>query len=102
MRGYQSYKMQAVQARFQLAVRKIVERHRTNGEVLTWRLVHKIEKEAIDMLKKSGDLESQYIKRVRLSEWGFIPEVDEPVELPERVPLPTALTVIEQAYHSYH
>jgi hypothetical protein len=102
MKGFEAYKLHAVQARLNLAIKSIVERYRTDGRVLTWRLVHQIEREALQLLEEAGDLDRKYIRMMRMSQWGFIPVVDEPVELEKQDSLPPALTLIDQAYRSLH
>ncbi|RJF96464.1 DUF2471 family protein [Noviherbaspirillum cavernae] len=100
--GYKLYKLHAVKERLALAVNTIVERHRTAGDVLTWRLVHQIESEALDMLMQSRDLDVEYIRMVRSSRWGYVPRVDEPADLETHDELPVALTLIQHAYHTSH
>ncbi len=100
--GYKLYKLHAVKERLALAVNVIVDRHRTAGNVLTWRLVHEIENEALDMLERSQDLDAEYIHMVRSSRWGYVPDVDEPADLATPAELPVALTLIQQAYHTSH
>lgn len=102
MRGLETYKLHAVQERLNLAIRSIVERYRTDGQVLTWRLAHQIEREALRMLEEAGDLERRYIRMMRMSEWGFIPKVDEPVEFEQEDAVPPALCLIEKAYRALH
>lgn len=102
MRGFEAYKLHAVQARLNLAIRSIVERYRTDGKILTWRLVHQIEQEAMHILKAAGDLDLKYIRMMRMSQWGYVPDVDEPVEFGTQESLPTALSLIDQAFRSLH
>ena len=102
MKGFEIYKLHAVQARLDLAIKAIVERHRTEGKVLTWRLVHQIEREALHILEEAGDLDRKYIRMMRMSQWGFIPRADEPVEFERHAPIPVALSLIDHAYHSSH
>jgi hypothetical protein len=102
MKGFEGYKLHAVQERLNLAIRSIVERHRTDGQILTWRLAHQIEQEALHILKEAGDLDRRYIRMMRMSQWGYIPKVDEPVEFEEHESLPPALSLIGQAYRSLH
>jgi hypothetical protein len=70
--------------------------------VLTWRLVHEIENEALGMLERSSDLDSEYIQMVRSSRWGYVPDIDEPADLDPQQELPVALTLIQHAYHTSH
>jgi hypothetical protein len=100
--GYKLYKLHAVKERLALAVNSIVERHRTAGEVLTWKLIHQIENEALAMLERARDLDEEYIEMVRSSQWGYVPDVDEPADLDASEELPVALTLIQQAYHTSH
>jgi len=100
--GYKLYKLQAVKERLALAVNSIVERHRTAGKVLTWRLVHQIENEALEMLMRSHDLDLEYIRMVRSSRWGYVPDDDVPADLATPAELPVALTLIQHAYHTSH
>lgn len=102
MPGYEAYKMHAVEARLRLAINTVVEHYRTNGQTLTWRLVHQIEREAVKILEQSGDLDRKYIRRVRTSTWGYVPKVNQPVELEGLESLPPALSMIDYAYHSFH
>jgi hypothetical protein len=103
MKGhFEGYKLQAVKARLALAVNRIVERHRTSGEVLTWRLVHEIEKEALKTLEAAGDLDIEYIRMVRSSRWGSVPRVNQPADLSAQEALPITLTYIHNAYHTSH
>lgn len=102
MKGFEAYKLHAVQARLHLAIKSIVERYRTDGKVLTWRLAHEIEGEALRVLEEAGDLERKYIRMMRMSYWGFIPRIDEPVQIDGQDAIPTALSLIDRAYHSFH
>jgi hypothetical protein len=102
MKGFEAYKLHAVQARLDLAIQSIVERHRTEGKILTWRLVHQIEREAMRVLEEAGDLERRYIRMMRMSQWGYIPRIDEPVEFSQRDAVPPALNLINRAYRSSH
>jgi hypothetical protein len=102
MKGYEGHKMHAVQQRLLLAVNSIVERHRTNGQVLTWLLVHEIEREALKTLEQAGDLDIRYIRRMRSSRWGWVPKVDQPADLQSHTSLPIALTMIQDAYFTSH
>lgn len=102
MRGFEAYKLHAVQERLNLAIKSIVERHRTEGRILTWRLVHQIEREAMHVLEKSGDLERKYLRMMRMSYWGYIPRADEPVEFSRDEAMPAALNLIDHAYRSLH
>jgi len=99
---FEGYKLNAVKERLALAVNSIAERHRTEGRVLTWRLVHEIEKEAIKTLEQAGDLDIKYIRMVRSSRWGYVPKVDQVADLKSHKALPVALTMIQNAYYSYH
>ena len=102
MRGFEFYKLHAVQERLHLAIKSIVERYRTDGKILTWRLAHQIEREALHVLEKAGDLDRKYIRMMRMSQWGYIPKLDEPVEFEEHESLPPALSLIGQVYRSLH
>lgn len=102
MRGFEGYKFHAVRERLHLAVNSIVERHRTAGRVLTWRLVHEIEREALKTLEQAGDLDRKYIRMMRSSRWGYVPKVDEPADLKGHKVLPAALTMIQDAYLTSH
>lgn len=99
---YEGYKLNAVKERLALAVSEITARHRTDGRVLTWRLIHEIEKEALKTLEQAGDLERKYIRMVRSSRWGYVPRVNEVADLTRHDALPVALTYIRNAYYSYH
>ena len=85
-----------------LAVNRIVERHRSNGRILTWRLIYEIEQEALQTLVRAGDLDPRYIRMIRSSRWGYVPRVDEPADLDTPDELPIALTMIRKAYSSLH
>jgi hypothetical protein len=102
MKLFEGHKLIAVKERLALAVNEIVERHRTAGQVLTWRLVHEIEKEALKKLERAGDLDVKYIRMVRSSRWGYVPRIDQPADLQSHEELPVALTVIRKAYHTFH
>lgn len=102
MKGYEGYKLHAVKARLARAVNTIVERHRTAGQVLTWKLVHDIENEALRTLEHAGDLDIRYIRMMRSSRWGTVPKVDQPANLRHHKVLPEALTMIRHAYHMSH
>lgn len=102
MKLFEGHKLHAVQARLAIAVDAIVERHRTAGRVLTWRLVHEIEKEALRTLEQAGDLDMRYIRMVRSSRWGYVPKVNQPADLQSHESLPVALTMIRKAYHTVH
>ena len=94
--------MFAVRERMALAVNSIVERHRSEGRVLTWRLIHEIEREALQTLEKAGDLDARYIRMVRSSRWGYVPRVDEPADLDGFEELPIAVSMIGKAYRALH
>jgi hypothetical protein len=64
--------------------------------------VHEIEKEAIDSLKKAGDLDARYIRMMRSSRWGYVPKVDEPADLEAQEELPEVVSMIQDAYHTLH
>lgn len=102
MKLFEGHKLHAVEARLERAVDAIVERHRTEGRVLTWRLVHEIEKEALKTLEQAGDLDLKYIRMVRSSRWGYVPRVNQPADLKNHASLPVALTMISKAYHTLH
>lgn len=102
MKGFEGHKFIAVKERLNLVVNTIVERHRTAGKVLTWRLVHEIEKEALKTLEQAGDLDRQYIHMMRSSRWGYIPKGDEPAEIPGNATLPEAVSMIQNAYQTSH
>jgi hypothetical protein len=102
MKLFEGHMLVAVKERLALAVNAIVERHRTAGEVLTWRLVHQIEKEALETLERAGDLDVKYIRMVRSSRWGYVPRINQPADLEGHEELPVALTMIQNAYHTYH
>jgi hypothetical protein len=102
MKGFEGHKLHAVKERLALAVNSIVERHRTAGQVLTWRLVHEIENEALKTLEQAGDLDRKYIRMMRSSRWGYVPKVDEPADLKRHKALPDALVMIQHAYHTSH
>ncbi|HEV7617558.1 MAG TPA: hypothetical protein VGO51_05580 [Burkholderiaceae bacterium] len=102
MKGYEGYKIHAVKERLALAVNSIVERHRTAGQVLTWRLVHEIENEALKTLERAGDLEVKYIRMMRSSRWGYVPKVNQPADLKAHKALPVAVSIIERAYLTSH
>ncbi len=102
MEGFNGSEFFAVKHRLSFAVGQIVERYRTAGQVLTWRLVHEIEKEAIDSLKKAGDLDARYIRMMRSSRWGYVPKVDEPADLEAQEELPEVVSMIQDAYHTLH
>jgi hypothetical protein len=99
---YEGYKLNAVKERLALAVAAIAERHRTAGRVLTWRLVHEIEREALKTLERAGDLDRKYIRMVRSSRWGYVPRVNQVADLDNHDILPVALTYIRKVYYSYH
>lgn len=99
---FEGYKLIAAKERLARAVNEIVERHRTAGDVLTWRLVHEIEKEAIKKLEQAGDLDVKYIRMLRSSRWGYVPRVNQPADLENHKELPVALTMIQHAYCTYH
>ncbi|KRB93111.1 DUF2471 family protein [Noviherbaspirillum sp. Root189] len=102
MNLFEGYKLNAVKARLDVAITNIAERHRTAGRVLTWRLIHEIEKEALETLKQAGDLEMKYIQMVRSSQWGYVPRVNQPADLEGYEELPVAVTTIRKAYKSFH
>lgn len=102
MKTFEGYKLNAVKERFVLAVNAIVERHRTAGQVLTWRLLHEIEKEAIKSLEQAGDLDKRYISMLRSSRWGYVPKIDKPAEVRPQQTLPIAVALIHHAYRILH
>lgn len=102
MKFFEVHKLHAAEARLALAVDAIVERHRTAGRPLTWRLVHEIEKEALKTLEQAGDLDRQYVRMLRSSRWGYVPRVNQPADLRCHDALPVTLTLIRKAYHTLH
>lgn len=102
MKFFEVHKLHAAEARLALAVDTIVERHRTEGRPLTWRLVHEIEKEALKTLEEAGDLDREYVRMLRSSRWGYVPRVNQPADLRCHDALPVALTLIRKAYHTLH
>ena len=62
MKLFEVYKLHAAKERLAAAVIPIAERYRTAGRVLTWRLIHQIEKEALATLKEAGDLDWEYVQ----------------------------------------
>lgn len=102
MKLFEGYKLNAVKERLALEVNAIAERHRTAGRILTWRLVHEIEKEALKALEQAGDLDLKYIRMVRSSRWGYVPRVNQEADLRSHEALPDALKMIRKAYYSYH
>jgi hypothetical protein len=102
MKLFEGHKMQAARARLALAVDAIAERYRTAGRPLTWRLVHQIEKEALQALEQAGDLDKQYIRMLRSSRWGYVPRVDQPADLKSCDALPIAVRMIRNAYCTLH
>lgn len=102
MKFFEVHKLHAAEARLALAVDAIVERHRTEGRPLTWRLVHEIEKEALKTLEEAGDLDREYVRMLRSSRWGYVPRVNQPADLRCHDALPVALTLIRKAYHTLH
>jgi hypothetical protein len=102
MRFLQGHKLFAVRERMTLAVNAIVERHRSECRILTWRLIYEIEREALQALKNAGDLDARYIRMVRSSRWGYVPRVDEPADLDGAQELPLAVALIRKAYHVLH
>jgi hypothetical protein len=102
MKGFEAYKLHAVKERLNREVNSIVERHRTAGQVLTWRLVHEIEKEALKTLEQAGDLDMKYIRMMRSSRWGYVPKDDLPADLKSHKVLPDALYMIQDAYLTSH
>lgn len=102
MKLFEGHKLQAARARLALAVDTIAERHRTAGRPLTWRLVHEIEKEALQMLEQAGDLDKRYIRMLRSSRWGYVPRVNQPADLESCDALPVAVKMIRRAYCTFH
>ena len=102
MKLFEGHKLQAVRARLALQVNTITERHRTSGRTLTWRLIHEIEKEALQALEQAGDLDVRYIRMMRSSRWGYVPRVNQPADLESHDELPDALDLIRHAYYTTH
>lgn len=102
MKLFEAYKLHAARARLALAVDVIAERYRTAGRPLTWRLVHEIEKEALQTLEQAGDLDKQYIRMLRSSRWGYVPRVNQPADLKNCEALPVAVSMIREAYCTIH
>ncbi|HYC42018.1 DUF2471 family protein [Noviherbaspirillum sp. ST9] len=102
MKFFEVHKLHAAEARLALAVDAIVERHRTEGRPLTWRLVHEIEKEALKTLEQAGDLDRKYVRMLKSSRWGYVPRVNQPADLRCHDALPVTLTLIRKAYHTLH
>ena len=102
MKFFEGHKLHAAEARLALAVDAIVERHRTAGRPLTWRLVHEIEKEALKALEQAGDLDRKYVRMLKSSRWGYVPRVNQPADLRCHDTLPVTLTLIRKAYPTLH
>lgn len=102
MKLFEVYKLHAAKERLAAAVIPIAERYRTAGRVLTWRLIHEIEKEALSTLKQAGDLDWEYVRMATSSEWGYVPRINQPADLEGYDELPIALTTIHRAYNVCH
>jgi hypothetical protein len=49
--------MDAIVDRFKIAIIPMVERHRRASQVLIWQLMHEVEYEGVETIKKAGDLD---------------------------------------------
>src|SRR3569832_2790044 len=67
MKTFEGYKLIAVKERFVLAVNSIVERHRTAGQVLTRRMLHENEKEALKTHEQAGELDIKNLSLKHIS-----------------------------------
>jgi len=92
----------AVIGRLRPVVATLVESHRTAGHMLTWRLLRKIETEALGQLEKSGDFRLAYINMVRASAVFCYPDNDDPVNFGESNGIACAFSMIFEAYNQSH
>jgi hypothetical protein len=101
MRDFEWNKLSAVQTRLKPIIYAIVERHRTRGDVLTWRLIHEIEDEALTTLIQMGDLDEIYVGMMRTPPIG-LPKTEDPVDFKGSNAIPAALAMIHDAYRHAH
>ncbi|MDB5825644.1 MAG: hypothetical protein JWR21_4348 [Herminiimonas sp.] len=93
----------AIQHRLRQFVTLIVDRHRTAGEVLTWRRMHAIEDEAFESLEATGAFDDNYLAMLH-SSCVRVPELsnDMIVNVLDRSVLPLAFRLIVDAYKISH
>jgi hypothetical protein len=92
----------AVASRLELAINAIVVRHRTAGDILTWRLMHAIEEEAFQELKATRGLNEIAMRMVHSSHLMKYPKNDEPVNFGQSNALPMAFYIVRRAYNQTH
>jgi hypothetical protein len=93
----------AVVARLSLVIKPIVARHRGDGDKLTWRLMHAIEREAVgELLQTGGDLNPVYINMVRPSPAFGYPETDDLVDFGESNGIACSYSLIYEVYSRIH
>jgi Protein of unknown function (DUF2471) len=92
----------AVIARAEPIIATIVTRHRTEGQPLTWRLIHSIEGEVLAELNRASDLQPAYINLIRHSGVFNYPLNDEPVDFGESSAIACAFSMIYDAFHRVH
>lgn len=102
MNDFRESEMKAVEARLRQAVGALVVRHRSNGDVLTWRLLHAIEEEAFKEIQTAGDLDALHVRMFQSPPLFRYPRTDEPVDFGDSNALPMAFSMIYQAYRQAH
>ncbi|MET3133872.1 hypothetical protein AAKU55_004165 [Oxalobacteraceae bacterium GrIS 1.11] len=95
-------KIEAIEERLSLAITHIVDRHRSCGEVLTWRLVHEIEDEAFQALEHAGDLDASYLHMFRSSPVLGFGRTDQAADFKKHELLPLAFSIIEEIFYKVH
>jgi hypothetical protein len=102
MRLIDSMELSAVEARLKFVINAIVARYRNAGAVLTWRLLHQIEAEALEEIKAAPDLDSAYVQMMQSSLLFQYPRTEEPVNFGNATALPIAFQMIRDAYRHMH
>ena len=81
-----------------LAIEPIVARHRDRGETLTWRLLKRIEQEAVGRLEQMSELIPLYLHMARPSSAGDYPQTDELVDIADGHAIACSYAMIYEEY----
>lgn len=97
------FQQDAIQERLKLHIIEIVDRYRTAGEVLTWRIIHAIDDEAFEELADTDAFDEYQLgvfQHLNIS--ITYPADDTPVDLLELDVLPMTFKLIIDAYSITH
>lgn len=97
-------KLNAATTRLRTAIATIVLRHRTAGDLLTWRLLYAIEEEVFQELAQVRDLDTIYVDLLKSSPLLRCQQLDELVDFrsPDGLPSAFSLMWIWKAYQIAH